>query len=102
MGGLNDHLKPELIHYRQWVSAYKLGDSILACIEDLSKGGLEIAEHEKLRQEGIAQFKLKAPVEGEKNSEEEQLKKMEEHLKKVSKVAQIKREPSVPKPKIQQ
>lgn len=54
MGGLNDHLKPELIHYRQWVSAYKLGDSILACIEDLSKGGLEIAEHEKLRLQGIA------------------------------------------------
>jgi hypothetical protein len=40
--GLQNLLKPEGIYYRQWVSAYRLGDSIIASIDDLSKGGKEI------------------------------------------------------------
>jgi len=38
--GLQHFMKPESIYYRQWVSAYRLGDSIIASIDDLSKGGL--------------------------------------------------------------
>lgn len=41
--GLHQLLKPEKIFYRQWVAAYRLGDSIVATIDDLSKGGEEIA-----------------------------------------------------------
>ena len=30
-------MNPDAIYYRQWVSGYKLGDSVIAAIEDLSK-----------------------------------------------------------------
>lgn len=40
--GLSNLYKPEDIYFRQWVSAYKLGDSIIAAINDLSEQGKEI------------------------------------------------------------
>lgn len=53
---LHQLLKPEKYFYRQWVAAYRLGDSIVATIDDLSKGGEEIAEYERIRVEGIHAF----------------------------------------------
>lgn len=37
------------IEFRVWKSAYKACDSILAVIEDLSQGGVETFEFEKIR-----------------------------------------------------
>jgi len=51
--GLENLAKPEAIFFRQWVSTYRLGDSIIAAINDLAQGGLEIDEYEKCRIEGI-------------------------------------------------
>jgi hypothetical protein len=31
--------KPEDLYFRQWVSAYKLGDSIITGLNDLASGG---------------------------------------------------------------
>jgi hypothetical protein len=49
-------LRPDIIYYRQWVSAYRLGDSIVASIDDLTKGGVEIAEYDRLRLEGTKSY----------------------------------------------
>jgi len=40
--GLNNYLQPDSIYYRQWVSGYKIVDSVIASIEDLAQGGKEI------------------------------------------------------------
>jgi hypothetical protein len=51
--GLQNLAKPELILFRQWVSGYRLGDSIISAINDLAIGGVEIDEYERCRLEGI-------------------------------------------------
>ena len=51
--GLQHLAKPESIFFRQWVSGYRLGDSIISAINDLAKGGVEIDEYDKYRIEGI-------------------------------------------------
>lgn len=51
--GLQNLAKPEAIFFRQWVSGYRLGDSIISAINDLSKEGVEIDEYDKCRIEGI-------------------------------------------------
>jgi hypothetical protein len=82
--GLHQLLKPEKLFYRQWVAAYRLGDSIVATIDDLSKGGEEIAEYDRLRVEGIQAFaekmSLKKGLQGENGTErnEKQTRKGEE------------------------
>lgn len=48
--------KPEELYFRQWVSAYKLGDSIIAGFDDLASGGKETEEYERLRLEAIKAF----------------------------------------------
>ena len=48
---LNNYQQPDSIYFRQWTSAYKLGDSIIAAFEDLKDGGKEIEEYQKLRVE---------------------------------------------------
>jgi hypothetical protein len=46
---LGNLVKVDEIFFRQWVSAYKLGDSIIAALNDLADGGKEIEEYEILR-----------------------------------------------------
>lgn len=38
---LNDYEKPEDSEYRRWTAAYKIMDSVVACINDLEIGGQE-------------------------------------------------------------
>ncbi len=51
--GLQNLAKPEAIFFRQWVSAYRLGDSLISAVNDLAQGGIEIDDYDKIRQEGI-------------------------------------------------
>lgn len=51
--GLQNLAKPEAVFFRQWTSIYRLGDSIIAAVNDLAQGGVEIDEYEKCRLEGI-------------------------------------------------
>jgi hypothetical protein len=43
--------RPDDIYFRQWTSAYKLGDSFIAALEDLAEGGKEVEEYDRLRVE---------------------------------------------------
>jgi len=53
---LNNYSKVEEIYFRQLTAAYKLGDSVVAIINDLAEGGKEIEEYERLRIEAAAKY----------------------------------------------
>lgn len=65
--GLQNLAKPEAVFFRQWVSGYRLGDSIISAINDLAKGGVEIDEYDRCRIEGI---KVAEEREAKKKSQE--------------------------------
>jgi hypothetical protein len=101
--GLNNLLTPDRIFYRQWVSAYRLGDSLIAAIDDLSKGGKEIEEYDRIRLEGIREFEQKVAQKKKERSEMgDSDQEFEKVMSRVDSITTEKRKAEKPKEEVRQ
>jgi hypothetical protein len=91
--GLQNFGRPEAIFFRQWTSVYRLGDSIIAAVNDLAQGGVEIDEYDKYRLEGIKVAAERAEKKKLSEGANGDQAKMEEMLKTVEKVRKTEKKP---------